>query len=135
MSNPDYLLSCTCGTVQLRVSGEPRVRGTCHCTDCRALLKIPFHEVTAWNPEQVEVEKGEDALQWYQHPSLRMQRVFCPECGDTVFNTNAMDWRVISQQFIRQALGGELPEELRSIRHFFYRQRLMAIDDELPKQD
>ena len=98
MSDEHYDLACTCGSVLLRVTGEPRVRGTCHCTDCRALLKIPFHEVTAWNADQVEIVRGEDRLEWYQHPSLRMQRVFCRDCGDTMFNTNSMDWRVISQQ-------------------------------------
>jgi hypothetical protein len=117
------------------MTGEPRVRGFCHCEDCRDLLKIPYHSVTAWERGQVAVEKGGDVLLAYQHPTKRMKRFYCANCGETLFNSNAMDWRIVSQLLIRKCCGGELPEALRSTKHFFYGRRIVDVDDDLPKQD
>ena len=117
------------------MTGEPRVRGFCHCEDCRDLLKIPYHSVTAWERDQVSVEEGADVLLAFQHPTKRMKRFYCANCGETLFNSNAMDWRIVSQLLIRKCFGGELPEALKSTKHFFYGRRIVALDDDLPKQD
>ena len=134
MSN-NYLVQCECGTVKLELSGTPRVKGYCHCEDCRGLLDAPFHSVTAWNEDQIKVESGSDHLTEYQHPSLEMKRAYCSQCGETLYNTNAMDWRVVSQLLIRKCYDDELPEELRSESHFFYDRRVIDIDDDLPKYE
>ena len=130
-----YTVGCDCGAVTIKLRGEPRVRGYCHCNDCRDLLKIPYHSVTAWEPEQVEGVSGLDNLVEFQHPQKRMKRVYCRHCGETLYNTNAMGWRVVSQLLIRKCLGGELPPELCSKSHFFYGSRIVDIDDELPKRE
>lgn len=130
-----YHIHCECGAVAATLNGQPRVKGHCHCEDCRDLLDIPFHSVTAWNKEQLELTKGAQALAEYQHPTLTMKRVFCSHCGETLYNTNAMDWRVVSQHLIRKCNQGELPDELASKSHFFYQRRIMDIADELPKYD
>ena len=129
-----YDVNCDCGSVRFTLSGEPRVRGFCHCEDCRELLKIPFHSVTAWNPEQLEITQGADSVTEFQHPEKRMKRFYCGNCGETLYNSNAMDWRVVSQLLIRKCHGNELPPELRSTKHFFYDRRILDVDDELPKQ-
>ena len=134
MSN-DYQIQCGCGAVKLQLTGSPRVKGYCHCEDCRDLLDVPFHSVTAWNKEQITIESGNDCLAEYQHPRLEMKRVFCSRCGETLFNTNAMDWRVVSQLLISKCYDNELPEELRSESHFFYDRRVIDIDDDLPKYE
>ena len=121
--------------MQALLSGEPRVRGYCHCNDCRELLDIPYHSVTAWEPDQVSFTSGEDDLVWYQHPAKRMQRVYCKHCGETLFNTNAMDWRIVSQLLISKCYADGLPEPLRSKMHFFYGRRVVDVDDPLPKRD
>ena len=130
-----YQVECDCSRVKVSLAGAPKVRGFCHCEDCRDLLKIPFHSVTAWEPDQVVVEEGGEALTSFQHPTKRMKRVFCSLCGETMFNTNAMDWRIVSQLLIRKCNGGTLPEELSSKMHFFYGRRIVDIDDPLPKRD
>ena len=131
----EYDIECDCGTVRMTLAGVPRVRGYCHCEDCRDLLKIPYHSVTAWEKEQLTVNEGADRLVAYQHPTKRMQRFYCADCGETLFNSNAMDWRVVSQLLIRKCCGGTLPESLRSTMHFFYGRRIVDIDDDLPKRD
>lgn len=130
-----YQVECDCASIRLTLNGEPRVRGFCHCEDCRELLKIPYHSVTAWEQGQVTVEQGEDRLVAFQHPTKRMQRFYCAECGETLFNSNAMDWRVVSQLLIRKNYGGELPAALQPKMHFFYGRRIVDIDDDLPKRD
>ena len=79
------------------------------------------------------IVSGEENLILYQHPRLKMQKHFCASCGEVLFNTNGMDWRVISQLLIAKCNAGELPLELRPDKHFFYEQRVVDISDELPK--
>ena len=130
-----YQVQCDCGTVAMSMRGEPRVRGFCHCEDCRELLQVPYHSVTAWEPDQVTVDQGEDQLVAFQHPTKRMKRVYCNSCGETLFNTNAMDWRIVSQLLISKCYADGLPEPLRSKMHFFYGRRVVDVDDPLPKRD
>ena len=129
-----YEVGCDCGAVRMTLTGEPRVRGVCHCEDCRELLDVPYHQVTAWEPHQFEVTAGEDALVAFQHPTKRMQRVFCRHCGETLYNTNAMDWRVVSALLVGKRLGG-LPAALAPKSHFFYARRVVDVDDDLPRRD
>ena len=129
----DYTVHCECGEVQVTLAGSPIVHATCHCTDCRELLDIPYHAVTAWKPEAVAVARGAEHITAYQHPRLSMQRHFCSHCGEVLFNTNGMDWRVVSQLLLAKCNDGELPAELRSDKHFFYEQRVVDVQDDLPK--
>lgn len=59
--------------------------------------------------------------------------MFYKHCGETVFNTNVMYWRVISQLLISKCNNNEIPDNLRSDKHFYYEQRVVDIQDELPK--
>lgn len=131
----EYALECDCGEVKFSLAGEPRVRGFCHCHDCRELLKIPYHSVTAWEKEQLTLRQGEARVAAFQHPEKRMKRYYCTACGETLFNSNSLDWRIVSQLLIRKCNGGELPEALQSQSHFFYASRIVDIDDALPKHD
>ena len=79
--------------------------------------------------------EGEDQLVAFQHPTKRMKRVYCNSCGETLFNTNAMDWRIVSQLLISKCYADGLPEPLRSKMHFFYGRRVVDVDDPLPKRD
>ena len=128
-----YQVHCDCGAVELEMSGTPRVHAYCHCEDCRELLDVPFHSVVAWDAERVNVIAGAEHAVDYKYPTLEMTRVFCKHCGETVYNTNAMGWRLVSQLLIRKCNGGELPEELQSDAHFFYDRRIIDIDDQIAK--
>ena len=135
MSETTFHAQCGCGAIELRMQDEPKVRGICHCEDCRDLLGVPYHSVNAWVKEKVEITKGQEAVQEYQHPRLNMKKFFCNNCGDVIFNSNGMDWRVFSQLFVAKSYGGELPELLKPKMHFFYGRRIVNVDDELPKKE
>ncbi len=81
------------------------------------------------------IDEGAEQVIAYQHPTRRMQRFYCADCGETLFNSNAMDWRIVSQLLIRKCYAGELPQPLHSKMHFFYGRRIVDIDDDLPKRD
>ncbi|MDJ0880575.1 MAG: GFA family protein [Gammaproteobacteria bacterium] len=132
MSN-QYKVHCDCNEIELEMTGTPRVHAFCHCEDCRALLDVPYHSVTAWDAENVTITRGEDNATVYKYPTLEMTRVFCKHCGETVYNTNAMGWRLVSQLLISKCNNDELPSELKSNAHFFYDRRIVDIDDQIPK--
>ena len=131
----EYRISCGCKQVQIEMKGEPRVRGYCHCGDCRELLNLPYHSVNAWEKDRVTIKSGAESIVEYQHPQLNMKKFFCRSCGDIMFNSNGMDWRVFSQLLISKNYGGNLPGELKSKSHFFYGRRIIDVSDELPKKD
>ena len=134
MAEKNYEVQCGCGAVSISMRGEPVVHAHCHCEDCRDLLKIPYHSVVAWQADDLKIISGTEYVAVYQHPNLKMTRVFCTKCGDTVYNTNALDWKVTSQNLIRQNYDGVLPEEFSPTAHFYYDERIVDIDDDLPKR-
>lgn len=81
------------------------------------------------------IESGAEDLAEFKHPTKRMSRFFCRKCGESMFNSNAKDWRVVSQLLIRKNYDGALPEALRPELHFYYGSRIVDIDDALPKRD
>lgn len=125
---------CDCEAVEISMSGAPKGHAFCHCEDCRDLLQVPYHSVLAWEPEQVSVTKGRSLLTSFQHPSKRMKRVFCQQCAEVMFNTNAMGWKLISQILVLKSNDYQLPTSYQPNRHFFYDRRIVSIDDDLPKQ-
>jgi len=53
-----YSVHCQCGAIEVQLHTSPIVHATFHCSDCRDLLDIPFHAVTAWNKDDVDIVKG-----------------------------------------------------------------------------
>lgn len=129
-----YKVHCDCHAVELTVKGDPRVHAYCHCEDCRELLQVPYHSVLAWDPDQVEITNGEQESIEFQHPHKRMKRIFCKHCGDVLYNTNAMGWKLVSQLLFRKCNEDTLPDSYVSNAHFFYDRRIIDIDDQLPKR-
>lgn len=132
MSKP-YKVHCDCGSVEVSMAGVPRVHAYCHCEDCRALLDVPYHSIVAWEADDVSISSGQEHTVEYKYPTLDMTRVFCKHCGETLYNTNAMGWKLVSQLLIRKCNDDELPEEFQSNAHYFYDRRIVDIDDQLAK--
>jgi hypothetical protein len=128
-----YNVHCDCGAVELEMTGTPRVHASCHCEDCRALLDAPYHSIVAWDADKVRVTSGADNTIEYKYPTLEMTCVFCRHCGETLFNTNAMGWRLVSQLLIRKCNEDAVPPEFESNAHFSYDRRIFDVDDAIPK--
>jgi hypothetical protein len=131
--NPEHLLSCSCGAVELLVSGCPVARAYCHCPSCREFYGLAVLAATAWKNDAVRVAKGQTLLGEYKHPTKQMQRHFCLACGATMFGTNRLGLTVVRTSLFAKTWGGLLPAELTPEFHLFYAYREFDIDDELPK--
>src|SRR6185369_16967058 len=53
---------CSCGAVQVELTGQPNVQAYCHCSSCRGWLGAPIHAATLWPTPNVKVVKGADKL-------------------------------------------------------------------------
>lgn len=126
-------IQCDCGSVVASVNNRIVTTGFCHCEDCRELRQIPFFPVVAWEGNDLNIIKGAEHLEVFQHPTKRMKRAYCKHCGETIYNTNAMEWKIMSQPLIAKNNNGTLPNEFRSQAHFFYSRRVIDINDNLPK--
>ncbi len=133
MQHQQYQVHCDCNQVHLTMKGDPRVRAYCHCGDCRSLLNVPYHSIAAWEGDNVTITQGSELTREFQHPHLTMTRVFCTHCGEMLYNTNKMGWKLVSQLLLRKNYNNEVPEELLPTQHFFYDRRIIDIADDLPK--
>jgi hypothetical protein len=85
--------TCFCGSVEIRVSGEPQGMGYCHCSDCRHWSAGPVNAFSLWKPEDVEVVRGKDLLTTFSK-SPNSQRQFCSRCGGHLMNVHP-HWKLI----------------------------------------
>lgn len=129
-----YHAHCDCNSIEVEMKDKPRVHAFCHCEDCRELLQVPYHSVLAWESDQLKITKGQDEVIEFQHPTKRMKRIFCKHCGDVIYNTNAMGWKIVSQLFFKKSNNNQLPMDFESSAHFFYDRRIIDIDDHLAKR-
>lgn len=72
--------TCFCGAVEIRVSGEPKAMGYCHCRSCRSWSAGPVNAFTLWSPESVEVVRGAEHVDTFAKTALS-HRKFCRLCG------------------------------------------------------
>ena len=75
-----YSGACFCGAVRIRVAGEPKAMGYCHCRSCRSWSGGPVNAFTLWGPEAVEVVQGAEHVLTYQKTPLS-HRQSCRLCG------------------------------------------------------
>ena len=117
---------CACGTVEVRIEGDPVIMAYCHCESCRSWLAAPIHAAALWPTPSVTVTKGEDALAVYERTEAS-QRNFCKVCGSGVL--------------IRHPGMGLTDVPAGSVRgldyeptiHVHYAEKVMTVKDGLPK--
>src|SRR3954447_15611956 len=68
MMPESYSGACFCGAVRIRVAGEPKAMGYCHCRSCRSWSGGPVNAFTLWAPEAVEVVQGTEHVLPYKKP-------------------------------------------------------------------
>ena len=78
-----YKAGCTCGAVELEITGDPAVQAYCHCNSCRGWLGAPIHAAALWPSSSVKIVKGADNLGLYKKTEASL-RQFCKSCGSPV---------------------------------------------------
>lgn len=75
-----YNGECFCGSVRLKVVGEPEGMGYCHCRSCQSWSGGPVNAFTLWKPENVRVTEGAEFIATYvRNPAS--ERQYCTKCG------------------------------------------------------
>ena len=126
MSETTRTSGCTCGAVQLSISGEPSVMAYCHCSSCRGWLGAPIHAASLWPTPNVRVEKGADLLGMFKHTEAS-QRQFCTACGSPVLIVHP-------DLGMTDVPAGSIPGlDYAPTVHVNYGEKVLTVTDGLPK--
>jgi hypothetical protein len=79
--------TCFCGNVEIKVSGEPKATGYCHCSSCRSWAAAPINAFCLWPTANVEVTRGQADLATF-HKTDNSLRQFCRRCGGHVMTAH-----------------------------------------------
>lgn len=74
-------VSCLCGNIRLRVSGEPVAQFYCHCDDCQAVTGGAFFRVALFAADCVAIV-GHGISSWTYKTLPRLR---CSTCGTLLF--------------------------------------------------
>jgi hypothetical protein len=78
--------SCSCGQLRIRVAGEPRGVGICHCLACQQRTGSVFAALASFAaPFEVSGTATEYVRVGDQGARFRFR--FCPVCGTNLFHT------------------------------------------------
>ena len=116
---------CYCGAVKVEVEGDPVFTSYCHCHSCRTWHSAPIAALSAWPADAVTV-KGEVVQSRHYDES---ERTACARCGGSVLTGKpGLGWRVVYPMTLANTDFKYTPAM-----HIFYEERVMDINDGLPK--
>ena len=121
-----YTSSCTCGAVQLELTGEPPIQAYCHCESCRGWFGAPVHAATLWPTPTVRITRGADNLGMYKKTE-NSHRQFCKTCGGPVLIGHP------ALGMVDVPAGSIHGFEYHPVLHVNYGEKVMAVRDGLPK--
>jgi hypothetical protein len=101
----------------------------CHCSVCRRSTGSPFVMIGFWAPDSALVDQGAPLLERATSPHLTRHR--CPDCGAPIYNAVRSD-KLTSNNF-SMPLFDALDDAARPTHHIFYADRVLDIDDGLPR--
>ena len=82
---------CYCGAVQFRIERgvDIRLRGYCHCSDCRRAHAADLYRYAYLGEDGFELVAGSEQLQWFvkdPEAANQFRRYFCTRCGTRTHN-------------------------------------------------
>lgn len=77
---------CSCGQLQVTLSGDPYVTGVCNCTSCQRRTGSAFGVGAYFKDDQLIEQKGNATVYNQTSDAQRnVARHFCGNCGTTVY--------------------------------------------------
>ena len=102
----------------------------CHCSICRKSAGAPFLMIGMWDPAKTRIVAGKTV----ERPtSGYLTRNRCPDCGAAIFN--AVRSEKLSTNNFTLPLLAVRDEHTRPTHHIYYADRVIDIEDGLPKFD
>jgi hypothetical protein len=120
-----YHGSCYCGAVTVSVEGDPAASGYCHCTSCRKWHSAPVNAFSMWPADKVSIS-GDYIT---SDKDAGSQRITCSKCGGCVANGKP-DFGMMA--IYAMTLDGS-GAKFEPMGHLFYPERVMEVNDGLPK--
>jgi len=124
---------CACGAVRYAVTGKPLSVHACHCTDCQTLSGSAFGLSMVLNGSDIELTRGELAINDFTASRNRMHRHYCPNCGVAVWFSSPGHTDIVALK------PGTLDDtsSLRPIAHVWFRsaQPWVRVGDDVPVFD
>jgi hypothetical protein len=80
---------CSCGQLSLRVEGDARRIGVCHCLACQRRTGSAFGYQAHFGRAQVHVAGSAKAYVRVAESGNQLTFYFCPTCGATVYYLSA----------------------------------------------
>lgn len=115
-------VQCRCGTIELRISGEPIAQCYCHCDDCQSAHGAAYVPAALYPAQAVEVTRGEPIPMVVK----ATQRMRCATCGTYLFSK-------IASVGLRSVGGFLLPEgEFKPQFHVQCQYAVLPVVDNLP---
>ena len=98
----------------------------CHCKDCQAWSAGPINSASLWNPDLLEVTKGQEYIETF-NKTEHSYRKFCKKCGGHLMNEHPglklIDiYAVILNSF-----------SYKPTIHIHYESKTVSVKDGLPK--
>ena len=126
MTDRSYDGRCFCGSVQLRVTGEPVAMGYCHCASCRSWSAGPVNAFSLWKPESVKVVQGAEHIGSYAKTPAS-ERKWCKRCGGHLMTAHPA-WNLVD------VYAATIPTfAFRPGLHVHYQESVLPIRDGLSK--
>lgn len=127
--------SCLCGACQVETVGKPKWVANCHCSQCRRALSASYATLAGFDPENVNVTKGQANLVSYT--TGKEERFSCKMCNSKVYaHLHHLNHKAIyNDMFILPNHGpdGKIGAEFAPAMHIFYTSGNTNILDGLPK--
>lgn len=79
--------SCHCGTVNFKLTDNPKLSINCHCDDCKKRNGSAFSTYIAVSEKDLNITTGSDDIQKYEIPNVGI-KYFCIKCGSPIYNRN-----------------------------------------------
>jgi hypothetical protein len=132
-----YRARCHCGAVHYEVHADPVDAKICHCRTCQVLHGAPMQWAAIFHKKDVHFRLGTENLRFYNSELHRSERILpckvrCALCGTLIADDGRNMWLAFPTQFDFGS-PARVPESFKPTCHIFYDQRVIDVDDGLPK--
>lgn len=129
--------ACHCGAVRYAVNAYPVDAKICHCTNCQTVHGAPMQWAAIFNKTDVVFLRGERHLKFYNTALKTTDRtlpckVACQSCGTWIADDGRRMWLAFPTLFDFSSVD-KLPQAFMPTCHIFYEERVIDMNDALPK--
>eukprot|EP00241_Pyramimonas_parkeae_P007408 CAMPEP_0114224466 /NCGR_PEP_ID=MMETSP0058-20121206/122_1 /TAXON_ID=36894 /ORGANISM="Pyramimonas parkeae, CCMP726" /LENGTH=167 /DNA_ID=CAMNT_0001334943 /DNA_START=370 /DNA_END=873 /DNA_ORIENTATION=+ len=130
---PNFTGSCFCKSCTIEIKGDPQSVSICHCINCRQLSGAPFTAQIVVSADQVSIKHTQGMVGFNSSPQVTRYR--CATCSSPIYATlfKGKSMAIPVALIAPKEYAGSLDQALQPTLHMYYSQRVMDVNDSLPK--